>query len=468
MPGLGFYLVKNAVARDAETGVGQILATTPLTRPAYTLGKWLSNLAVLAVMIGATALATVVLQLVLGEDRRLDLAALLTPLLWIVLPTLAFVAALAVLFETIGWLSGGPGNVVYFFICTAVTMGSFMPVMIGQGSPEAAPLFGDVFGIGLPLSSMLQATSAAFPTLDSGNNSIGPVPAALAGPLQTFVWAGVLWTPPVIAARLLWIGVAFGVALLAALFFKRFDPSRAVSRKAKRALAAGDAKRAGSRASAPARQSEARLTPLGAAYRRFSFGRVLLAELLLIRRGLRWWWFPIAAALIVAGFLAPADIVRQYVLPAAWLWPILVWSALGARESRHHAQGLIFSAAYPLRRQLPATWLAGVLVTALTGSGAALTFLRAGDSPSLAAWAVAVLFIPTLAVALAVWTGSGKLFEVVYLGLWYFGPLNHLVPQLDFIGASSGATAVYAFATFALLGAAVLGRHRQLSGQTNA
>jgi hypothetical protein len=29
----GFYLVKGSVARDRETGVGQIMAATPMTRP---------------------------------------------------------------------------------------------------------------------------------------------------------------------------------------------------------------------------------------------------------------------------------------------------------------------------------------------------------------------------------------------------------------------------------------------------
>jgi hypothetical protein len=47
----GFYLVKGSVARDRETGVGQIMATTPLTRPLYTLGKWISNFAVLMLMV---------------------------------------------------------------------------------------------------------------------------------------------------------------------------------------------------------------------------------------------------------------------------------------------------------------------------------------------------------------------------------------------------------------------------------
>ena len=43
----GFYVVKNAVDRDRQTGVGQILATTRLSKPLYTLGKAASNLAVL-------------------------------------------------------------------------------------------------------------------------------------------------------------------------------------------------------------------------------------------------------------------------------------------------------------------------------------------------------------------------------------------------------------------------------------
>jgi uncharacterized BrkB/YihY/UPF0761 family membrane protein len=43
---IGFYLVKNTVDRDVRTEVGQIIATTPLTKAQYTLGKALSNFAV--------------------------------------------------------------------------------------------------------------------------------------------------------------------------------------------------------------------------------------------------------------------------------------------------------------------------------------------------------------------------------------------------------------------------------------
>ncbi len=87
----------------------------------------------------------------------------------------------------------------------------------------------------------------------------------------------------------------------------------------------------------------------------------------------------------------------------------------------------------------------------------------------LLAWGVAALFIPTLALALAAWSGGSKLFEVVYMVLWYAGPMNKILPQLDFMGTSSKATAagmplVYLLTTLALLGVAVVGRRRQVQG----
>jgi ABC-2 family transporter protein len=458
MPGLGFFLVKNVITRDTETGVGQILATTPLKRPAYTIGKWLSNLAVLVVMLAVTILATIVLQLALGEDRHIQLASLLPPLIWIILPTLALVAALAIFFETISWLNGGFGNAVYFFACAALTMATFMPVMIGFGKPT----LGDVLGIGRPLSAMLQATIDAFPNLDAGNNSIGPVPNFLAGqPLQTFVWAGITWTPADILARLQWIGVGLVIVLLATLFFNRFDPSRSRYRKTKGV------------SSAPAAQIEERppmeqsfemcLTPLSATKNRFHFGRTLWAEMRLIRKSLSKKWLLVAAALFIAGMLVSPKIALQYILPATWLWPLLVWSQLGARETKNHTEALVFSTAYSLQRQLPAMWLAGVLMTGLTGSGAAINFLRNGELTRMLTWTLAVLFIPTLALALSTWSGSSKLFEVVYLAIWYFGPLNHLVLPLDFLSASINIQIFYLFAVLGLSVVTVIGRRKQLN-----
>ena len=113
---VGFYIVKNAVERDRQTGVGEILASKPLSRTAYLLGKFLSNFAVLASMLVVLALAAIVMQFLVAEDRAFHAWALLSPFLLLSLPALALTAALALLFETMRILRGGFGNVAWFFL----------------------------------------------------------------------------------------------------------------------------------------------------------------------------------------------------------------------------------------------------------------------------------------------------------------------------------------------------------------
>src|SRR5512143_1718221 len=112
---VGFYIVKGSVNRDYVTGVGQIMATTPLSRPSYMLGKWLSNFAVLGIAIVIMLLEGIVMNLLAGT-AGLDLAALAAPLVIIAIPSVGLVAATAVLFESVSWLRGGLGNVIYFFV----------------------------------------------------------------------------------------------------------------------------------------------------------------------------------------------------------------------------------------------------------------------------------------------------------------------------------------------------------------
>ena len=64
-------------------------------------------------------------------------------------------------------------------------------------------------------------------------------------------------------------------------------------------------------------------------------------------------------------------------------------------------------------------------------------------------------------LALGVWSGSSKAFEVIYLVLWYLGPINH-VSGLDFINDLPPFLAVYLAAGLALFAFAYLGRVLQL------
>jgi hypothetical protein len=208
--------------------------------------------------------------------------------------------------------------------------------------------------------------------------------------------------------------------------------------------------------------STVHLTPLAASAKRFRFFNVLLAELRLLLKGQRWWWYAVAGGLILAGLVTPLEGVRAYVLPIAWVWPILIWSRLGNREMYNNTHQMVFSSAAPLWRQLPASWLAGFLVTALTGSGVAIKLLSVGDTVGLLAWLSGALFIPSAALAFGVWSNTSKVFEIVYLCLWYIGPLNN-VPEVDYLGAhGSGNIGFFIPLSIILIIAAFVGRARQV------
>lgn len=180
-------------------------------------------------------------------------------------------------------------------------------------------------------------------------------------------------------------------------------------------------------------------------------------------KGRRWWWYLTAAGLFTASLVVPDPQARQIVASLAWLWPILIWSQLGSREARHDTRKLMYSCQHALDRQLPALWAAGVTVALCTCGGLGIRLLLTRDFSGFAAWLAGVLFIPTLALALGVWSGSSKLFEAIYTLWWYVGVMNHL-PGLDFTGMakSPASTPVYVLATLALLMAAYLGRRSQL------
>ncbi|MDH5791794.1 MAG: hypothetical protein OEZ44_06370 [Candidatus Bathyarchaeota archaeon] len=455
---LGFYVVNDSVKRDEETRVGQIIATTPLSNSVYTLGNALCNFAVLSTMVAIVLLTALGMQYVRGEDLAIDLWALMAPFLVLVMPLMFLVAAIAVLFETRPMLRGGAGNIVYAFVWLF-------------GLPLFSELF-DMFGIFGILSSMGAAGKAVYPELDQNKSILGLEWGFTQDrTLAPFTWHGFNWTPDVLQTRLVLVGVAVGISLLASVRFSRFDPSRE-SKKIPEAPPSDVLYVEEVIESMVFPLKEVQLRPLGAKALQFRFGTMLLAECRLILKELKQlpflgiWGSAASGALIIAGLLIPLEEARGILLPVAWLLPVLIWSKLGTREARHRTDQLIFSSANSLTRQLPALWLSGVLLAIVTGSGVALNLALHGDWLGVLAWVVGALFIPSLALCLGVWTGSSKLFELTYTLLWYIGPLNR-VELLDFMGALPGSVEAgiwkfYLAITIILFGLAFIGRKWQI------
>lgn len=405
----GFYLVSDALARDRRTGVGQIIAATPVARWQYLLGKALSNYVTLLVLVAVMVVVAAIMQLARGEETALQAGQLLAPFLYATVPALAVVAAIAVVFESIKALRGGFGNVLYFFLWGA---GLMLPIAIAAFVARLWP-----FGLALCLIGL---TAVLF----------DPFREEEARPAR-----------PAARSR------------------KHHADVAAVSATADAATAeiAADEAEPGEWGEAAA--YGARLTSL-TSYR-FRLGPMVGAELrlMLYRRSL--WWYIVAAAFVVVPVVAAGLNVRQW--PAyAWLWPLLLWSGMGAREAQHGTEDIVFSGARSVRHQALAMWLAGVIVALGAGSGVGLRLLLEADAAGVTSWLAGALFIPSLALACGVLSRGSKLFEAVYAGLWYVGPFSGYA-GLDFIGASGHSRAgMWLLVSGVLVAMAAIGRWRQV------
>jgi len=143
-----FYLVKNSIQLDRSTRVGQVIATTPTRTISYLLGKWASNLLLLTVLVLVMTLMSPLMQWLRGEAAIIQLMELVVPVWLIGLPVMSLIAGLAVLFETIPFLRGGFGNIVYFFFWSFSMMG-FGSIVMDRGLQ-----FPDPYGISLVFSEV--------------------------------------------------------------------------------------------------------------------------------------------------------------------------------------------------------------------------------------------------------------------------------------------------------------------------
>ncbi len=453
---VGFYLVKGSVERDRRTGVGQVLAATRMHTLAYLWARVLGNLTVFASQAAVVAAVALVQQQLLGEDRRVDVAATLTPFVTLTLPLALLTAASAVFFDCVRWLRGGLGNIAWFFLLGFALAGGGMDDM-------RVPAWRDMSGARIFVGDVRAAMIAQHPDAASRPPSlsmgVNMSPRYRGQKAVTFAWSGLRWNAAEAGTRLPWLVLAALMVFASAIPFDRFDA-------APRAL--GGAR---TRSWWPDRRTRSVAAAVGAsagtltlAKRKFGITGVVRAELALLLRGQSPWWYVGLLGFLIAELAAPLTGVRQVVLPLASFWPALVWSQLGHRELRHDTGAVLFSCPRPVSRLLPGAWAAGAVVMLLAGAPALLRLGIAGEWLAVAGWLTCAAFVPSLALALGVWTGSAKFFEVLYLFAWYVGPMHHL-PEVDYTGVNAARTpllwAVYGALTALLFVVAWWGRRRQ-------
>jgi hypothetical protein len=293
-------------------------------------------------------------------------------------------------------------------------------------------------GLGTVAASMRQAMATQH--LHPAEFSLGFT--KVEHPLHTFTWHGLEPSSGFVAARLVLILAAACLAALPAGWFARFDPARARARRA--AAPDGDQTPVPVPATAPPTDQAVTSAP-SLAYKPLSplkarpgraFGRLLAGEARILVQGTSHWWWLVAAAINAASLAVPANLVKPagattaLLLSAAWIWPVLIWSRLGTQRHENGLDNLL--GAYPgVYRQLAAEWAAGLALTAVTGLGPLLR-MAAADRPGVAAWIAGALFIPSLALMLGAASHTHRMFQAIYVLLWY-AAVNQ-VAAADYMG----------------------------------
>ncbi|HEV7668460.1 MAG TPA: ABC transporter permease [Thermoanaerobaculia bacterium] len=461
---VGFYLVAGSIRRDRERRVGAILAATPLPNAAYLLGKYFAHVAYLALVVSLIVPIGVYHFLRFGVGP-FDAAAFFGPLVLLTLPGIAFVAAMAVLFDVTPVLSGRMGLVIWFFVLSMVA--AALPIAQATnpatGRTDRLPVF-DPMGA----TSVAVLIGRSLPQAVPGSISTGLIFRKEVVP--AVAWGGLPLDADFVARRLggiLWALPPLGLALL---LFDRFDPARrrlSLRRKGKKAPTTAIAAAptlldplAATAGTVPiAAPSFAALAPVAA--RPSAFLAIVADAVLLWKTGsiLRW---AVLILVILAAFL-PASAAPMVGGGFLLLLAPLI-SEASCREALAGAGPLVFSQpGVPRSTVLWKLGSVGLFVVAVS-----LPFLLRAlvDSPARGFAALSgLLFVAALSVSFGVLSGGGKLFVGIYLALWY-AALNR-VPYLDFCGLFGGdlgltvrAAYLAAGAVFIALAMAVEARRR--------
>ncbi|HEX6099683.1 MAG TPA: hypothetical protein VF432_25435 [Thermoanaerobaculia bacterium] len=430
----GFYVISNALKRDVLSRCGYVIASTTMRGSEYLIGKFAGNVVFLSVFTAGFMTTAMAMVLVRGE-APLEPWIFAKQYLMLAPPAIAFVSAIAIVFEATPLLRTKLGDVLYFFVWIGVMGG--VTAMLEQGAGTNWAPFFDISGFGVLLQQMRTFY---------GTNSLSIGSTTFDAAKGTMDFAGLHATPYWIATRVtatLWPVALLGVARL---FFHRFDPARV------RAVPNEKTRRSWIGRLNLISKPVARL--FVTALRPFSGSPAVTDALATIAA------FPLiaVAAIVLAVFTLAADTANDLftgILPVAFAACAIAIADISSREKRAGTTALVFAA--PGLRARFVWWKFGSTVLVALAFLAVPLASAIASRPHLAvALLTGVAFTAAASTALGILSSNPKTFIVGFLSFWYIAIQDKgLSPGLDFAGWFGTATPAV-IATYAAIGAASL------------
>jgi hypothetical protein len=396
----GFYVISNAIAHDVRSRCGFVIASTTMRAGEYLISKLAGNIVFLGTFTAGFMISSMAM-LVVRNEAGLEPWLFVKQYLLLVPPVIILVAVLAIVFESIPFLSGRGGDVIYFVLYLSCL--GFPAALVAQGQDPGFARYFDFGGIALTMEQMRPLTK---------NLSIGgdfdPVK-----PL--FIVPGLALTKEWMLPRLVSLVTPLLLLVVALESFHRFDPAR-VRRGSERGRTAG-----------LSRVNNVLKPPLHAILAFDPFVRWTPARPSLLRAAatdarVTFMASPVllvfALALVIATVTSQPSAFMHGVLPLAFFTAGLAIADMPCRERRAGTLGLIQSA--PLLKAHFVRWkLIGTTFVALTVLLVPLVRVAVSHPTSLIPAAVGLFLVAAMATSLGVISVTPKTFTVVFLTMLY-------------------------------------------------
>jgi hypothetical protein len=410
----GFYLVNSGIKKDLDTGVGAIIATTPITNFNYLFSKCISNFLVLLTIMGITFIMSIVMFFMRSSGYPFILSNFVFPFLLITVPAIAVVSALAILAEVFLGRFTFIQYVAYFFLWCGLSS-------VAQAGDGTATIIFDMFGSHSIIQSIKDQLFAQY-HVHIASVGLGYIFAAPQS-FKMFVWSGVNWTPFFILSRLAWIFLSAGLVYFSSPFFHRFDIKVKPGKKkpGKNPLNAINNEHTG----------EIRLTKLPAIIADYSIRLLVKTELLLLTRKANKWIYLTFAGLWISTIFIPLTIAHGILLPVLWFLQVGHWSDLVSKEKTNRLHYFTYASYKPIQRMLPAQMIAGILWALVLALPVIVRYLFQLNMYPVIGIICGAIFIVLLAVFLGILTGGKKLFEILFFIITY--AILEKFPWLDYL-----------------------------------
>lgn len=416
----GFYLLRSQISEDTVLKIGQMIASSPVSKTRYIYGKLITNFSILMVLQLVFTAAIMVMQVILHESRDFSIMDYVLPLIFVTAPYLLVLASLTILFDVVPFLKNTFGNIAIFIFWLVLST-------ISIASPGNKF---DLFGLGTILNSMLAGGREYFPNLPD-SVSFGYYTEVSK---SIFIWEGVDWTKDFLLSRLMWVVIAFIITQISVFTFNRFKENSKI-RKVKT--------NTGVESKQYSQPMNHKIPPMLSSVKRSNknnFIKMVFCELKIMLKGHSLWWYLMVLAVIALTPFATSGESLKWIA-VSMLLPMSIWAQMGNREKVCDTENLILSSCAAPTKWL-ATWFAGVNVALLISLGMFARIIMLSEWNYFLPWIAGLLFVPTLALVLGTVSGTTRLFEAIFIVLMYFGPVNSMW-KFDFMGLTGNNAALY-------------------------